>query len=61
MAEVDDNALQILLAHPLVGPRCGQCLCGYGDASLPVERLGKPHALHVVEMLREAGLLKGDE
>lgn len=55
---VDEMTMRVLDEHLITGPRPGQCRCGYGDATLPAERLGKPHSLHLVEKLREAGVLK---
>lgn len=55
---VDVLAARVLQEHLIVGPRTGQCLCGFGDETMPVQFLGRPHAVHVVEMLREAGVLK---
>lgn len=55
---VDEAVERVLVKHLLVGPRPGQCRCGYGDASLPVRKLGLPHARHVVEQLRAAGVLR---
>lgn len=54
----EPNEARVLQEHLLVGPRPGQCLCGWGDESMPVRFLGRPHGEHVVEMLREAGALK---
>jgi hypothetical protein len=59
-ASVDALAARILDEHLLSGPRPGQCLCGFGDATMPVRFLGRPHAAHVVEQLRAAGVLRGD-
>jgi hypothetical protein len=58
--EVDGVAERVLQEHLLTGPRPGQCLCGHGDDSLPVRELGQPHARHVVQALRAAGVLKGE-
>lgn len=55
---VDEVAERVLVEHLLAGPRPGQCRCGHGDASLPVRKLGQPHARHVVEQLRTAGVLR---
>lgn len=57
---VDELAARILDEHLLSGPRPGQCLCGFGDAAMPVRFLGRPHAVHVVEQLRAAGVLRND-
>lgn len=55
---VDVTAQRVIQEHLVVGPRTGQCMCGYGDETLPVSRLGQPHAVHLVEELRAAGVLK---
>jgi hypothetical protein len=57
---VDILAARVLDEHLLSGPRPGQCLCGFGGATMPVRFLGRPHAAHVVEQLRAAGVLKDD-
>lgn len=56
--DVDATAQQVIEEHLLVGPRPGQCRCGFGDETMPVRFLGCPHAAHLVEKLRAAGLLK---
>lgn len=58
---VDTLAVRVLQEHLLVGPRPGQCLCGWGDESMPVRFLGRPHGEHVARVLREAGVLKGSD
>ena len=62
MSDVDDTAERVLEEHRLVGPRPGQCSCGYGSNAnpFPVRELGKPHARHLVRELRAAGVLKGE-
>jgi hypothetical protein len=57
---VESLTADVLDQHLLTGPRPGQCLCGYGDEHLPVRYLGRRHSVHVVDMLRGAGVLKGD-
>lgn len=54
----EPNAARVLQEHLIVGPRTGQCSCGFGGESMPVRFLGRPHGEHVAEMLREAGVLK---
>jgi hypothetical protein len=60
LGSADERVTRLLAEHQIVGPRTGQCRCGYGDEDLPVERLGKPFSLHLTEVLLEAGLLNGD-
>lgn len=57
---MDALTIRLLQEHLLSGPRPGQCLCGFGDETMSVRHLGRPHAVHVVEVLREAGVLKED-
>ena len=54
---VDELTARVINEHLIIGPRTGQCVCGWGDGS-DVRTLGRPHAAHLVEKLREAGVLK---
>lgn len=54
---VDELAARVVNEHLIIGPRTGQCLCGWGDGG-DILTLGRPHAAHLVEKLREAGVLK---
>lgn len=58
MMPVDALAARVLQEHLIVGPRPGQCSCGFGDENMPVRHLGRSHGEHVARMLREAGVLK---
>jgi hypothetical protein len=57
-SSVDALVARLLDDHLLAGPRPGQCVCGFGGADMPIRYLGRPHSVHVAEVLREAGVLK---